>query len=365
MSANPALSAPLSRSVDLGAEAVFTPLCGSGGGLGLRSLASACRPRRNPIRQPALARHMAPAGGMEHYDVIVVGGGAAGLSAALLLGRSRRSVLICDAGKPRNWSSDALHGYLSRDGIPPAQLLALGREELARYPSVTLIGDTVVDIWPKAGRFEVALASSGNASARKILLATGVADELPAIEGIESFYGKTVHHCPYCNGWEHRDQPIAVYGGREKGAKLALMMKQWSPDVVLCTDGRPLPSAETRRQLEANGIAMRTGRIRRLEGAGAELEHIVFTDGGVLPRRALFFTVGQHQRSNLFQALGVGQGPRGGLNARWPSCNTGVDGVYVAGDASRDVQLFVVGVAEGACAALAINKALLAEDGLS
>src|SRR5690606_37298204 len=131
---------------------------------------------------------------MRHYDVVVVGGGAAGLSAALLLGRSRRRVLVCDAGKPRNWASDALHGYLSRDGIPPADLLAIGREELARYPSVALLGDTVVDIWRTAGRFEVALANNGGASARKILLATGVADGLPAVEGIESFYGKTVHH---------------------------------------------------------------------------------------------------------------------------------------------------------------------------
>lgn len=301
---------------------------------------------------------------MEHYDVVVVGGGGAGLSAALLLGRSRRSVLVCDAGKPRNWASNALHGFLSRDGIAPAQLLAISREELARYPSVTLIGDTVIDISRKAEHFEVALANGGRASARKILLATGVTDELPSIEGIEDFYGKSVHHCPYCNGWEHRDEPIAVYGGREKGAKLALMMKQWSPDVVLCTDGRPLPGAETRSELEANGIAMRTATIRRLEGTGTRLERVVFSDGEVLPRRALFFTVGQHQRSNLFQILGVEQGAKGGLNARWPSCNTGVDGVYVAGDASRDVQLFVVGVAEGACAALAINKALLAEDGL-
>lgn len=319
---------------------------------------------RNPVRGRALPGHTASADGMEHYDVIVVGGGGAGLSAALLLGRSRRTVLVCDAGRPRNWASDALHGYLSRDGIPPTQLLATAREELARYPSIALIGDTVVDISRKAERFEVALANNGRASARKILLATGVADELPAIEGIEPFYGKTVHHCPYCSGWEHRDQSIAVYGGRERGAKLALMMKQWSPDIVLCTDGRTLASLETRRQLEANGIAVRTARIRRLEGTGTQLERIVFTDGQVLPRSALFFTVGQHQRSSLFHLLGVGQGPKGGLNARWPSCNTGVDGVYVAGDASRDVQLFVVGVAEGACAALAINKALLAEDGL-
>lgn len=301
---------------------------------------------------------------MRHYDVIVVGGGAAGLSAALLLGRSRRNVLVCDEGKPRNRASDALHGYLSRDGMSPAQLLSTAREELRRYPSVTLLNDSVVDISRQSDHFEVGLASQGSATARKILLATGVADELPDMVGIERFYGKSVHHCPYCYGWEHRDDPIAVYGGGEKGAKLALMMKLWSDDIVLCTDGRAAPSSETFRQLDRNGIAIRADMIGKLEGTGTQLERIVFANGDVLPRRALFFTVGQHQASGLFQRLGVRQMRSGGLDAEWPSCRTDVDGVFVAGDASRDVQLLVVAVAEGACAALAINKALLAEDGL-
>ncbi|HEX7076299.1 MAG TPA: NAD(P)/FAD-dependent oxidoreductase [Hyphomicrobiaceae bacterium] len=301
---------------------------------------------------------------MESYDVIIVGGGAAGLSAALLLGRARRDVLVCDAGKPRNWASNALHGYLSRDGMPPAELLETARQELRQYPSVRLIGDTVTGAWPRGDRFEVLLANNGRMQARKLLLATGIADELPALEGIEAFYGKSVHHCPYCDGWEHRDKAIAVYGSRNKGAKFALMMKQWSQDIVLCTDGRAPPTAETRAQLEKHGIPIRTEKIKRLEGTGAQLERIVFANGDALPRQALFFTIGQHQRSSLFQHLGVEQGAKGGLNARWPSCQTCVPGVYVAGDASRDVQLLIVAAAEGACAALAINKALLAEDGL-
>lgn len=301
---------------------------------------------------------------MESYDVIIVGGGAAGLSAALLLGRARRNVLVCDAGRPRNWASDALHGYMSRDGMPPAELLETARQELRQYSGVRLVSDTVTGARPNGDRFEVSLANSGHAEARKLLLATGIADELPALEGIEAFYGKTVHHCPYCDGWEHRDEAIAVYGGREKGAKFALMMKQWSQDILLCTDGQPLPSEQTQAQLRKNGIPVRTERIKRLEGAGAQLERIVFADGEELPRRALFFTVGQHQRSSLFQHLGVGRGVNGGLHARWPSCKTGVEGVYVAGDASRDVQLLIVAAAEGASAAIAINKALLAEDGL-
>src|SRR5690606_1361084 len=135
-------------------------------------------------------------------------------------------------------------------------------------------------------------------------------------------------------------------------------------DIVLCTDGRERPSNETFRQLTRNGIAVRADKIGQLDGTGTQLERIVFANGDVLPRRALFFTVGQHQGSSLFQRLGVRQMQTGGLDAAWPSCRTDVDGVFVAGDASRDVQLLVVAVAEGACAALAINKALLAEDGL-
>lgn len=301
---------------------------------------------------------------MQHYDVIVVGGGAAGLSAALLLGRSCRTVLVCDAGKPRNWASTALHGFLSRDGVPPSALLDTAREELKRYPGVVLIRDKVVDLQRNGDRFEVALAINERAAARKLLLATGVEDELPAIEGIAELYGRSLHHCPYCDGWEYRGAPIAAYGAREKGARLALMMKQWSRDIVLCLDGGPSPTAETRDRLDEHGIAIRSEKISRLEGVGGQLQRIVFASGEALPRRALFFTVGQHQRSNLFQRIGVTISAKGGLNARWPSCNTGVDGVYVAGDATRDVQLLIVAAAEGACAALAINKSLLEEEGL-
>ena len=248
--------------------------------------------------------------------------------------------------------------------MSPAALLETAREELKHYPGVVFLRDTVTDAIRKDGQFEVRFAGNGRASARKLLLATGVVDKLPAVEGIEGFYGTTVHHCPYCSGWEHRDEPIAIYGAREKGAKFALMMKLWSPDIVLCTDGRRSAGSKTRARLETNGIATRTEKISRLEGSGGQLEHIVFANGEVLSRRALFFTIGQNQRSTLFERLGVSLTHKGGLNAHWPSCHSGVDGVYVAGDASRDVQLLAVAVAEGACAALAINKTLLAESGL-
>lgn len=172
------------------------------------------------------------------WDVIIVGGGPAGLNAALVLGRCRRRVLIFDDGKPRNAVSHALHGFLSRDGVDPAQLRAIGREQLALYPSVTLDAEQVVDAARTETGFTVCTSDGREFRARKLLLSAGVVDVLPEAPGFAELYGRGVFHCPYCDGWEMRDQPLAVYGrGDDKGAGLALEMKLWSQDVVLCSDG--------------------------------------------------------------------------------------------------------------------------------
>jgi thioredoxin reductase len=161
------------------------------------------------------------------WDTIIVGGGPAGLSAALALGRCRRRVLVCDAGLPRNRHSNHLHAYLTRDGMAPAEFLRTAREQLKRYDTIRIVDDEVVDARRADDLFDVTLTRSDSAQARTLLLATGVIDHVPPIEGIEPLYGKSVHHCPYCDGWEWRDQPIAVYGrGDAKGAGLALMMLQ-------------------------------------------------------------------------------------------------------------------------------------------
>src|SRR5512139_3476751 len=183
-------------------------------------------------------------------DVVIVGGGAAGLSAAIVLGRCRRRVLLCDEGQPRNQASRAIHCLLGHEGIPPSDLLITGRFELEQYATVTLRRDRVTEIAPSGNQFSVACAHGFTFGARKVLLTTGLMDEVPRLEGIERLYGRSVHHCPYCDGFEHRDQPLAVYGAGDKGAGLALMMKQWSSDVLLCTDGpSPVsPSMQARLQ---------------------------------------------------------------------------------------------------------------------
>ena len=238
------------------------------------------------------------------YDCIVVGAGPAGLSAALMLGRCRRHVLVCDTGEPRNARSSGIHAYLTRDGTPPGELLDLARREVQRYPSVEFRQVEILDATRSPDGFRVVGADGRQLSSRKLLLATGVEDELPEIDGLHSLYGTSVHHCPYCDGWEWRDQPVAIWGRGEQGLSLALGLTAWTDDLVLCTDGPSGLSAEELEQLGREGIEVREERVLRLEGHEGKLEQIVFGSGESLARQALFVCAGQHQRSALAQKLG-------------------------------------------------------------
>ena len=298
------------------------------------------------------------------FDVVIVGGGPAGLSAALLLGRCRRRVLLCDSGHPRNEASHAMHGFLTRDGMPPAEFLARAREELKPYDTVELRHCTVTSAECVDGAFVTTLKDGEQFRSRKLLLATGVCDNIPQLEGMDGLYGRSVFHCPYCDGWEIRDEPIAIYGRGERGYGLTVELTLWSRDLVLCTDGPSEIGDEKRERLTRNGISIREERIERLEGTDGILERIVFAGGASIARRAMFFTTGQSQQSALATTLGCNVNEKGTvMTGKYET--THLRGLFVAGDASRAVQWVVVAAAEGAEAAFAINTDLLKEDLLS
>lgn len=294
------------------------------------------------------------------FDVIVVGAGPAGLSAALILGRCRRRVLVLDTDRPRNGVSRQLHGFLTRDGVEPTELRRIARGQLAQYDSVTLEQREATRARAVDRGFEVTLADGATLRCRKLLLATGVVDELPEVEGLRDLYGRSVFHCPYCDGWESRDQPIAVYSRSAKGIGLALELRVWSRDLAFCSDGVSLAPKHVRR-LQQHGIPWYRGRIARLDGTDGQLERIIFRDGQTLERRVLFFQSGQRQGSDLAAQLGCRFTSKGAVRTGEYEV-TDIPGVYVAGDASRLVQLAIVAASEGAQAAFAINKSLTTEE---
>lgn len=301
---------------------------------------------------------------MESYDALIAGDGPAGLSAALILGRCRRRVLICGTGEKRNSASNAVHGLLGHEGCAPSEFLELGMKELKKYPTIIHAKEEVRVIAKVAEGFAFECGGGLSGFAKKALLATGLADDVPDVPGIAAFYGKSVHHCLYCDGFEHRDEPLAAYGNGDKAAGLALMMKQWSDDIVVLTGGEFGPPAEMSERLKAANIAVIGLRISTLEGNGDRLQRINFEDGSSIERSALFFSTGCRQTSRLWEDLGCVRDAKGGIVTDPLTEETTVPGVYVAGDVSRDVLLVAVAVAEGAKAGVAINRALLKESGL-
>jgi thioredoxin reductase len=296
-------------------------------------------------------------------DVLVAGGGPAGLSAALVLGRCRRSVLLCDNARQRNRLSHAIHGLLGHDGRSPSAFLEAAQSELGRYPSIRRCSTNVTAVSRSGIEFAFEYENGRRGTAKKILLATGLVDERPEIARIDEFYGVSVHHCLYCDGFEYKDRPVAAYGKGDKGADLAIMMKHWISDVVLCTDGDEV-SARAADRLAAHNIPVRTDPIASLEGESRHLKRITFVRGPFLDRVAIFFATGCHQASDLSQRLGCKRDEKGGVITDPATEETSVPGVYVAGDVSRDVLLVAIAIAEGAKAAVAINKAFLRSEGL-
>ena len=295
----------------------------------------------------------------EQYEVIVVGGGAAGLSAALVLGRSRRRTLVVDAGEPRNTPAAHMHGFLSRDGMPPTEFLAIGREEIARY-GVELVRDRVVDV---TEGFTVSLASGRTVHARRLVIATGLRDELPTVPGVAERFGRDVLHCPYCHGWEVRDQAFGVLATTPMSAHQALMVSQWSKDVTLFlhTVAESELSDDDLRRLAAAGVKVVPGEVAELVVDADRLTSVRLSDGTAHPREVLFVAPRAIPQTGLLERLGaeLRETPFGAYPVVDGTGLTSVPGVWCAGNALGFAEQVVNAAAGGYRAGATINGELL------
>ncbi|WP_225810914.1 NAD(P)/FAD-dependent oxidoreductase [Streptomyces spinosus] len=298
------------------------------------------------------------------YEVVVVGGGAAGLSAALVLGRSRRRTLVVDAGEPRNAPSAHMQGYLSRDGMSPAEFLAVGREEVARY-GVELVRDRVADV-SREGDFTAVLASGRTVRARHLVVATGLTDELPPVPGLAERFGRDVVHCPYCHGWEVRDLPTGVLATSPLGVHQALMVTQWSKDVRLFlheVDEAGLTDQD-RRRLAAAGVTVVPGEVAALVTADDRLTGVRLADGTVHDREVLYAAPCAVPRNDLLIRLGaeLRETPFGSYPVIDERGLTTVPGLWAAGNASGFAEQVINAASRGYRAGAAINGELLMAD---
>jgi thioredoxin reductase len=297
---------------------------------------------------------------MSEYDVVVVGGGAAGLSAALVLARARRRVAVVDSGSPRNAPAAHMQGFLSRDGMPPRDLVAAGRAEVASYGGI-LVDDQVlgIDLGIDPG-FEVRLAGGASLTARRVLVATGLRDEVPDLPGVRERWGRDLLHCPYCHGYEVRDQPVGVLGGSDEAVLHALLLRQWSADVTFFPHTHQ-PTPEQRELLAARGIRVVDGTVARLVVDDDRLQGVELVDGQVVPRAAVFVRPRMVANSGLLTGLGC-ELDENGWAVHDPTGRTTVAGVWVAGNAADPRAQVITAAGEGSAAAIALNADLVDED---
>jgi thioredoxin reductase len=300
----------------------------------------------------------------DDYDVVVIGGGAAGLNGALMLARSRRSVVVIDAGDPRNAPAEGVHGLLGHDGVPPLELLERGRAEVRRYGGEVVRGE-VVGARRDGDRFVVTTADGSQLRARRLLVTTGLVDELPDVPGVRELWGHDVLHCPYCHGWEVRDKAIGVLATGPRAMHLALLFRQLSDDVTFFAHTAP-PSDEEREQLEALGIRLVEERVASLDVVDGRLTGVRLADGTPIPLDALVVTPHMVARASFLRDLALDAQPHpAGFGEHIPADATGrtaVAGVWAAGNVTDIAAQVGAAAAAAALAAAQINADLVAED---
>ena len=292
------------------------------------------------------------------FDVIIIGGGPAGLSAALNLGRARRRVLLCDHGPRRNAAAEQIHGFVTRDGTPPAEFRRVGRQQLEPYSSVEARDVRVEEIRGHRGAFEVRL-DTGIVEARRILLCTGMIDELPDIEGFRELWGRSIFQCPYCHGWEMQDRKFGFLAPGAELLDFALLLRGWTSDVNVLTDGRYAVPPEVRTRLESAGVRIGEQRIARFSAREEHLERVEFADGSSLRLDVLFARPPQRQVA-LVQSLGLAL-DAGGYVQVDEGRQTSLPGIYAAGDLVTPVQSAILAAASAMQAAARLNHELTAE----
>ncbi|GAA3466538.1 NAD(P)/FAD-dependent oxidoreductase [Nonomuraea roseola] len=299
------------------------------------------------------------------YDVVVFGGGAAGLSGALMLARARRAVVVIDAGAPRNAPAEGVHGLLALDGTPPAELLERGRAEVRRYGGHVVSGEVVTAVRDTEG-FTVTLADGRSVRARRLLVATGLVDGLPDVRGLRDRWGRDVVHCPYCHGWEVRDQAIGVLATGPLSVHQALLFRQWSADVTFFSHTMPPPTGEQAQQLAARGIRVVEGEVASLEIAEDRLVGVRLSDGRLVGRETVAVSPRMTARACFLAALGLRPAEHpSGAGEHIPSDAAGrteVPGVWVAGNVTDLAAQVGASAAAGAAAAAQINADLVAEE---
>ncbi|MCU1372348.1 MAG: thioredoxin reductase [Ilumatobacteraceae bacterium] len=305
----------------------------------------------------------------KRYDVAIVGGGAAGLSAALVLGRARRRILVIDAGAPRNAPAAHMQGFLSRDGMPPSELLAVGREEVAGY-GVELVDDTVTSLEQISGgdvcspvevAYRLHLAGGSAVDARRVLVTTGVSDHIPDLPGIRERWGRDLLHCPYCHGWEVRDEPLGVLGTNAGSVQHALLIRQWSSDVTFFAHTSELTDMECRR-LDARGITVVFGEVARIVVEDDRLTGVELVDGRFMARTAVFVRPGIHPHPDgLLAGLGCHHDDTGFVTTDRTG-RTSNPGVWAAGNVADPRAQVITAAGAGSAAAIAINNDLVQAD---
>ena len=296
------------------------------------------------------------------YDVLIVGGGPAGLAAALALARARKRVQLCDAGPRRNAAAVHVHNFITRDGVPPGEFRRIARAELSHYANVETRDEAVASIAGSSGAFEVRFAT-GVIHARRILLCTGLLDEVPDIDGFRELWGASIFQCPYCHGWEVQDQRFAYLAADAEALTFALFLRGWTSDVVALTDGKFEVADDARERLASGGVGLEERPVRRLISRGGRLTQIELADGAVLDRDVLFAQPPQRQ-VDLVSALGVALDAKGFVQVDEATRETSIPGIYAAGDLAATVQggqSAVLSAAAGMRAAATLNHALTIE----